>query len=70
MPDTNAAGSDRWDLSYLYRGFDDEAFRTDLASLPAEADALQAILKDPSLTPAARLEKLAGGERNGNVRAE
>ena len=70
MPDTNAAGSDRWDLSYLYRGFDDEAFRTDLASLPAEADALQAILKDPSLTPAARLEKLAAANEELSAKVD
>lgn len=50
---------DRWDLSCLYPDFDDETFKADLASLPAEAEKCQALLKDESLSPAERLEKLA-----------
>ena len=49
--------SDRWDLSYLYKGFDDENFRRDLASLEDETKKLQAILDDDSLSPKERLEK-------------
>ena len=49
--------NDRWDLSYLYKGFDDEAFRRDLGSLEEETKALQAILGDESLSPKERLEK-------------
>ena len=43
--------NDRWDLSYLYKGFDDETFRRDLSSLEEETKRLQAILDDDSLPP-------------------
>ena len=49
---------DRWDLGYLYAGFDDESFRGDLGSLKADGDALRALLSDESLTEAKKLEKL------------
>ena len=47
--------NDRWDLSYLYPGFDDEQFKADLASLKGEAEKGIALLKDASLS---RLEIL------------
>ena len=49
----------KWDLSYLYKSFEDEAFLADLARLPEMIRAQQAILDDASLTHLARLEKLA-----------
>ena len=49
---------ERWDLSYLYTGFEDERFRADMASMPGEAEKLQSILKQEGLTPAERLERL------------
>ena len=48
---------DRWDLSYLYPGFDDEQFKADLASLKEEAQQGMALLKDASQTRLARLEQ-------------
>lgn len=47
--------NDRWDLSYLYKGFDDEQFKADLTSLKEEAKKGMELLEDPSLS---RLEKL------------
>ena len=41
--------NDRWDLSYLYPGFDDEQFKSDLASLKDEAKRGMELLNDPSL---------------------
>ena len=49
----------KWDLSYLYKSFEDEAFLADLARLPEMIRAQQAILEDASLTHLTRLEKLA-----------
>ena len=49
---------DQWDLSYLYTGFDDPAFRQDLDSLTADGDHLKAILADEALGEAEKLEKL------------
>lgn len=49
--------NDRWDLSYLYNGFDDEALKKDLASLPLEVDRLQSLLADKSLSPVDCLER-------------
>jgi oxygen-independent coproporphyrinogen-3 oxidase len=51
------AMNDRWDLSYLYRSFEDEAFRRDLSSLPEEAARLQALLADASLSSLEKLER-------------
>ena len=48
---------DRWDLSYLYRSFDDEQFRDDLASLKDDAQACISILQDSSLSRLERLEQ-------------
>ena len=50
--------NDRWDLSYLYPDFDDEQFKSDLASLKDEAQKGIAILQDSSLTRLARLEQI------------
>ncbi|MCR4707245.1 MAG: M3 family oligoendopeptidase [Clostridiales bacterium] len=47
--------TDRWDLSYLYKGFDDEAFLRDLSSLPEEAKGLSALVADETLSPKERL---------------
>jgi len=49
--------NDRWDLSYLYPGFDDEQFKADLASLKDEAEQGIALLQDDSLDRLSRLEK-------------
>ena len=49
----------KWDLSYLYKSFEDEAFLSDLARLPEMIRAQQTILEDTSLTHLTRLEKLA-----------
>ena len=49
--------NDRWDLSYLYKGFDDEALKKDLASLPLEVERLKALLSDDSLSPVDCLER-------------
>lgn len=49
--------NDRWDLSYLYSGFDDEQFRTDLASLAGEAKDLTEGLQNEDLPAAQLLEK-------------
>ena len=48
---------DRWDLSYLYEGFDGRQFRSDLASLKDEAKKLIAILQEPSVSRTVRLER-------------
>lgn len=46
-----------WDLSYLYKGFDDPAFLADLKRFPEEIKVEQAIL-DGSDDPQTKLEKL------------
>ena len=43
---------DRWDLSYLYTGFEDEAFRQDLDSLRQDGEAIKALLADETLPEA------------------
>ena len=48
---------DRWDLSYLYKGFDDEQFKSDLASLKEEAKKAITILEDSSVSRAVRIER-------------
>ena len=49
--------NDRWDLSYLYKDFDDEQFKADLASLKEEAKKGMELLEDPSLSRLEKLEK-------------
>ena len=46
-----------WDLSFLYKGFEDEAFQADLARLPEAIAELKAIL-DSDLPVQEKLEKL------------
>ena len=46
-----------WDLSFLYKGFEDEAFQADLARLP-EAIAEQKSILDSDLPAQEKLEKL------------
>lgn len=46
-----------WDLSYLYESFDDPKFQADLAALPADVQALDALLKADA-EPKAKLEAL------------
>nr|MBR4280742.1 M3 family oligoendopeptidase [Clostridia bacterium] len=46
-----------WDLSFLYKGFDDEAFQSDLARLPEAITEQKAIL-DSGLPALEKLEKL------------
>ena len=48
----------KWDLSFLYESFEDEAFLRDMAALPGAIRAQRDILKDKSLDDLARLEKL------------
>ena len=48
---------DRWDLTYLYPDFDDEQFKSDLASLKEDAKKGMALLEDASLTRLVRLEQ-------------
>ena len=55
--------NDRWDLSYLYSGFDDENFKNDLASLAGEAEKLTETLRNEDL-PAAQLLENAGKAGN------
>ena len=50
--------NDRWDLSYLYHSFEDEAFRKDLASLPEDIEKARAFLEDVSVPDAEKLEKI------------
>ena len=49
--------NDRWDLSYLYKGFEDEAFQNDLKSLPQEVERLQALIADESIPALEKLER-------------
>ena len=60
----------KWDLSYLYTSFEDEAFLADLAALPGLIQAQQAILDDASLTHLERLEKLADSTEELNALAD
>ena len=59
--------TDRWDLSYLYKGFDDPVFVSDLSALPEQARAISALIADESVRGEERLaraveesERLAG----------
>ena len=51
--------NDRWDLSYLYKDFDDPDFRADMDSLKADAERIRAMLADEGTAEKDRLEKLA-----------
>ena len=50
--------SERWDLSYLYPGFEDESFKNDMKSLQQDAENLRALLKEEAADQAVKLEKL------------
>ena len=50
--------TDRWDLSYLYKGFDDPEFASDLSTLPEDARALSALLEDGEISEQERLERV------------
>ena len=59
--------NERWDLSYLYPSFGDEAFQNDLSALPRMIGEVNTVLEDASLPPREKLEKNEGncGNRNG-----
>lgn len=50
-----------WDLSYLYKGFDDPAFADDLARLPGLTDAMKQAV-DATLAPKEKLEALVSAD--------
>ena len=50
--------NERWDLSYLYPSFGDEAFQNDLGALPRMIGEVNTVLEDASLPPREKLEKL------------
>jgi len=62
--------NDRWDLSYLYKSFDDEAFRNDISSLPQKIEEVKAVLEDASLPDLQKLEKLYEVKEALNVRLD
>ena len=62
--------NDRWDLSYLYKSFEDEAFRRDLSSLPEEAARLQALLADGSLSSLEKLERFQEEEEKLSAKVD
>ncbi len=62
--------NDRWDLSYLYQGFEDEAFRRDLASLTQDVEKLQALLADESVPPQDRLEQYLEGDEKLSAKVD
>lgn len=62
--------ADRWDLSYLYSGFDDEQFKSDLASLGDEAKTLMAKLQDTGLPAAQLIEKAVEGSEQISAKVD
>lgn len=50
-----------WDLSYLYKGFDDPAFADDLARLPGLTDAMKQAV-EATLAPKEKLEALVSAD--------
>ncbi len=62
--------TDRWDLSYLYQGFDDPKFKEDLKSLVPMARALRDILEEKGLTDRERLEKILAGSEDLEKKAD
>ena len=50
-----------WDLSYLYKSFEDEAFLSDLAKVPGKVEALRGLLT-ADMDERTRLEKLVDGQ--------
>ena len=49
---------DLWDLSYLYKSFEDEAFKGDMESLKQDAAAIKALLEAADDDETAKLKKL------------
>ncbi len=62
--------NDRWDLSYLYQGFEDEAFRNDLDSLTGDVEKLQALLSDESIPPRERLEQFLDADEKLSAKVD
>ena len=62
--------NDRWDLSYLYKDFEDESFKKDLTSLPEEVEHLQTILADESLSPKDSLEQFMDGNEKLSAKVD
>ncbi len=50
--------NDKWDLGYLYNGFDDEHFLTDLDSLKEDGEALKRLLADETVPAVEKMEML------------
>ena len=50
--------NDKWDLSYLYAGFDDDRFLSDLDSLKGDGEALKELLTDDTIPEARKMEML------------
>ncbi len=51
--------NDRWNLDYLYAGFDDAKFLADLDSLKDDGESLKQLLQDGSISDAQKIEMLA-----------
>ena len=52
--------NDKWDLGYLYNGFDDEHFLSDLDSLKEDGEALTRLLADETVPDDKKMEMLVG----------
>ena len=50
--------NDKWDLSYLYAGFDDEQFLSDLDSLKRDGETLKGLLADDTIPEGRKLEMM------------
>ena len=50
--------NDKWDLGYLYNGFDDEHFLSDLDSLKEDGEALKRLLADETVPDVKKMEML------------
>ena len=50
--------NDKWDLSYLYAGFDDEQFLSDLDSLKRDGETLKGLLADDTIPEVRKLEMM------------
>ena len=48
----------KWDLGYLYNGFDDERFISDLDSLKGDGEALKRLLADETVPEVRKMEML------------
>ncbi len=61
--------NDRWDLAYLYAGFEDESFKKDLSGLTEEGQALKKLLEE-DLPEREKLEKLVLCSEELNAKLE